>query len=65
MSKEWRLIRETYRTTVKACRSDTAAFERAVKALLDQSPTLGSEEARREVARMLVLEPTDGEETGT
>jgi hypothetical protein len=64
VSEGWRLVRETYRTTMKARRDDTAAYQRAVEVLMAQEPNLKAEEARREVATMLALEPTDDEETG-
>jgi hypothetical protein len=55
------LVRATYETTIKRLRSDTAAYEAAVKRLLDHMPNLARPEARREVARILAGILTDAE----
>jgi hypothetical protein len=51
------LIRAVYGNAVMTGRDTDAAFRRATEALLNRRPALGHEEARREVAAILALEP--------
>jgi hypothetical protein len=58
------LVRATYNNAMLTQRDTTAAFERAVDALLGRRPLLSTEEARQEVARMLSVEPPGDAEAG-